>query len=471
MSMNIKLLYSPSTSQNHSSSPILGLAVLKSYLNNEGFDADIDDLEIKCIDQKIGLSIFDTERAQIIKYLLDKDEGLRIEAKAHEILQLTKVEGWSFVGFSIMGIRQLLTSLTLAKIIKKKYNSKIVLGGFYPQSNAEEILRKLSFIDYIIIQEGELALRDLLKGKEPDSIPNIYYRSEGEIKSSRSRLLTRIDESPVADFTGLPLETYIKHRGHLEIPYEIARGCPADCAFCSFPKFNGLRMKKMGIIISELHLLKSKYGSNQFIFYNAEVNVSNQWLKRFLNKLIDEGLNIQWDGYLIPNLDEECVQLLKKSHCKEIKLGFETGSDAILTRMGKLHNMEQARLTVELLHRYNMSFYCFFMTGYPHETLEEHLETLRFIQSNREKITKARVTEFELEYGTPMYHKQEKYKIMKRPIEQNLLVPTLRIPFDEVNGLSWEEKRLEQTTRKRHIEKIFDKYGIVVGSDYCRFDP
>lgn len=469
--MNIKLLYPPSTSQRHSSSPILSLAVLKGYLNNEGLDAEIDDLEIKCIDQRIDLGIFDTERAQIIKYLLDKEEGSRIEAKAQEILRLTKVEGWSFVGFSIMGIRQLLPSLTLAKIIKEKYNAKIVFGGFYPQCNAEEILRKLSFVDYIVIQEGELALRDLLRGKEPDSIPNIYYRSEGEIKSSQSRLLIRINESPVADFTGLPLETYIKYRGHLEIPYELARGCSADCAFCSFPKFNGVRMKKMEVIISELHLLKSKYGSSQFIFYNAEVNVSNQWLKRFLNQLIDERLHIQWEGYLIPNLDEECVQLLKKSHCKEIKLGFETGSDAVLTRMGKLHNVDEARLTVELLHRYDIPFYCFFMTGYPHETSEDHLETLRFIASNKEKITKARVTEFELEYGTPMYHHQEKYKIVKRPLESSFLVPSLRIPFDEVDGLSWEDKRLEQTARKRHIEKIFDKHGIARGSDYCRFDP
>jgi len=255
----------------------------------------------------------------------------------------------------------------------------------------------------------------------------------------------------------------------LELPYELARGCSADCSFCSFPKFNGLRVKQLDKIISELDQLRKKYNTNEFIFYNAEVNIGNSWLKRFLKEVIHREINIHWVGYLIPNLDEESVKLIKESNCREVKLGFESGSNNILAKMGKLQSVIEARKTIELLNAYEIPFYCFLMTGYPYETDKDHVETLKFIRDFKGKIRKARVTEFELEYDSLMEKDPEKYGLFKRMRRQNLLVPTLKLPFDEISGLSWEQKIIQQKTRKRQIEDMFKECNIVVGSDYCKF--
>lgn len=467
--MNIKLLYPPSTSQNHSGGPVLGLAVLQGYLNSAGIKTEIDDLEIKCIDKKIDVCLFEERSLDVIKYLLGQCSGEKLEHVLKQILGLTNIQGWSYVGFSIMGIRQFLITLALAKIIKESYKSKIVLGGFYPQSNAAAILNRFAFVDYIVVQEGELALKQLLTGVVPSKIPNLWYRTQQGVMGSHHQQLVLLNENPVADFSGLPLSLYKKYKSFLEIPYELARGCSADCSFCSFPKFNGLRIKSIRKIIDELSQLKRTYNTNRFIFYNAEVNISNSWLKRFLKEVINQKLDIQWVGYLIPNLDEESVQLIKESGCMEVKLGFESGSCSILEKMNKRQSVEEAKHSIELLSQYGIPFYCFFITGYPHETLDDHLQTLKFISQFKGKIKKARVTEYELEFNSLMYKKPQEYGIIRREPKQKVLLPTLKIPFDEASGLSWEDKIKQQGEWKAQIEWLFKKYGITVGNDYCRF--
>lgn len=464
--MSIKIIYPPSTSQNHTLNPILSLGVLQSYLESKKINVGIDDLEIKCIDKKINFQIFN-DKKRILKYVLNKEnKDVEVEKICKDILELTKIQKYEYIGFSIMGINQFIITLALSKLIKQEYGKKIIFGGFYPQSNAKNILKYYYFIDYIIEKEGEYALEQLLSNKKLEEIPFLYHRQNGKIIHNTHSKFVEVNELPTPNYDELPIDLYKKNKGFLEIPYELARGCIANCSFCSFPKYAGLRVKEISKIISDIKKLKVKYNASHFIFYNAELNMDDEWCKDFLRAVIDEKLNIQWEGYLIPKIDEETVKLLAESNCKQVKLGIESGSDKILTKMNKLQSLEDNQNTLGLLYKYGINAYYFFITGFPFETYEDHKQTLRFIIKNKDKIRRSRVTTFELEYNSNMFSNPSKYNIIKKELNK-FLRPSLNLPFDEINNLSWEEKIIQQKKQKHEIEKLFEKYGIIIPSDYC----
>jgi len=464
--MNIKLIFPPSTSQNHTANPILSLGALKAYLDKKNINTDIVDLEILVKYKGIDLKIFNDKKV-VFRYLLKNIENMQLNFCLSRIMGLTSLNNFDMVGFSIMGIRQFLISLCLAKKIKKQFKSKIILGGFYPQSNAANILKIFNFVDYIVEKEGEIAIEFLVKKMEEKNIPFLYYRQDNKIKKSNKEKYVDIDNLPLPNFDGLPLYIYKKYLTYLELPYELSRGCIANCIFCSFPKYGALRVKRIKKIINDLKILKNKYSSRKFIFYNSEINMTKEWSKAFLGELIRSKLNIEWVGYLIPKIDESIAQLLQASGCQEVKVGIESGDNEILTRMGKYHRVKDAEGTIRLLDKYKINAHYYFITGYPYETEKQYLNTINFIKKNRKRIKKARINSFELEYNTKIFNATYRYGISRRPFKQNVLVPTERLPFDEITGLRWEEKTKQQIQRKKLFELVFTKLNIKNPPAFC----
>jgi radical SAM superfamily enzyme YgiQ (UPF0313 family) len=76
------------------------------------------------------------------------------------------------------------------------------------------------------------------------------------------------------------------------------------------------------------------------------------------------------------NLNRELLDIMKKSGCRRIKIGVESGSDRILKSIRKGFTIEQIKHGVELIHDADIPLTAYFMCGLPEETDEDVQQTL-----------------------------------------------------------------------------------------------
>src|ERR1043165_1177963 len=85
--------------------------------------------------------------------------------------------------FDFVGLSDWFTNhencLTIARYAKSTNPvAKVALGGPNAGHLARQILNNNGFIDYVVNNDGEDAIKALVEGKTPSRVPNLYYRSE-----------------------------------------------------------------------------------------------------------------------------------------------------------------------------------------------------------------------------------------------------------------------------------------------------
>lgn len=111
---------------------------------------------------------------------------------------------------------------------KAKPEALIILGGPEVSYDAADILIKYSFVDYIVIGEGEATLLDLLyfitAGKgDLSKISGIAYRAGADIVITEPR-----SNIPDMDMLPFPYDSFDGLENKI-IYYETSRGCPFNC--------------------------------------------------------------------------------------------------------------------------------------------------------------------------------------------------------------------------------------------------
>ena len=111
----------------------------------------------------------------------------------------------------------------------------VVLGGPHASAVAGPTLRAWECVDYVVAGEGESAFPDLLRMLEghADAVPGVWQRtSAGTPAFGGDRpLLTSLDTLPYPAY-----DLYRPDPGE-EIFFEVGRGCPFQCTFCSTAPF------------------------------------------------------------------------------------------------------------------------------------------------------------------------------------------------------------------------------------------
>jgi len=112
-------------------------------------------------------------------------------------------------------------ALSLSRYHKQRYPSaKIILGGPGPSGVAHRLAQSFSFIDYVVMGEGEVAFQKLLRHVlYDDELPQVNNKVVSEQVMDLSHLLK-------------PDRTCIK-QGAYNPAIMTARGCPFSCGFCA----------------------------------------------------------------------------------------------------------------------------------------------------------------------------------------------------------------------------------------------
>ena len=235
---------------------------------------------------------------------------------------------------------------------------------------------------------------------------------QGEGETSFLTLIERLrDKKNLSEIPGLclPGRTSRRHSGHIKrlrdvtlplpvmhlstpsalkgkevwIPFQTRRGCPLDCSYCSTATIEGQAIRKHDPekVIEAI----SRYvevGLDHFFFVDNTFNLPNSYAKALCDHLISSGSSINWRCILYPwKVDDELVEKMARAGCKEVSLGFESGSEKILAKMNKRFTPADVRRISETLKKFGIGSMGFLLFGGPGETRETANESLCFADS------------------------------------------------------------------------------------------
>lgn len=265
----------------------------------------------------------------------------------------------------------------------------IVLGGAGYSIFPESVLAYLE-ADMGIQGEGEIVFPELLdrieKNADLSGTPGLYLNGFG-LQGKRT-FASNLDLLPVSGAHSF----WSSEDQRLWMPLQTRRGCPMNCSYCSTATIEGrtIRERSPALVVDDLVSLVEA-GFRRFYFVDSVFNVPARYAKYLCRKIINKRLDIPWRAILYPHkVDEELIHLMASAGCKEVSLGFESGSEQILHSMNKKFNLKQIRDTSNMLASYGIRQMGFLLLGGPGETQETVLESLSFadfLPLNELKIT------------------------------------------------------------------------------------
>ena len=257
--------------------------------------------------------------------------------------------------------------------------SPIVLGGAGYSMFPERALAYLG-ADFGIAGEGELAFPDLLNHlqnkDDPAKIPGLYIQGEG---SRKPKMLCRNLDKLSLPETGI-LSGSASQSREPWIPVQTRRGCPLNCSYCSTSTIEGavLRKRSPELVVAWLeNWVKAGYAN--FFFVDNTFNLPPAYAKTLCRLIIARDLKMTWRCIIYPrNIDKELVELMVAAGCRQISLGFESGSEMMLKRLNKQFTLDDIRKASHMFSDQGIERMGFLLLGGPGETKRSVEESLAF---------------------------------------------------------------------------------------------
>lgn len=362
------------------------------------------------------------------------------------------IDGADLIGISLTGINQIIPSFVLAGMIKKKNPAtKIVLGGSVPTrwfADRNNLPNIFEFVDYVIINEGEVpivALVDYLEGRASiQEIPQLFYLNDNkEITYNNLPISNReICSLPTPVFNKADISRYLSPVPSL--PLLGCRGCYwCKCTFCdhSFVYNNYYRPANVDKVLFDINNYIEEYNVRYINFHDEAMTPSG--LLELSNRLIEDGVDIKWstDARLDRGLTYDILDTAHKAGLSILFFGLESINNRVIKLMNKGTHVDISKRILTDAKKIGIGAHCFFICGFPTETVEEYQETVDFVSNNRDIIACQGCSEFSLGKHSPIAKEPEKYKI--RILDKdNPDSASLNYKFERTNMDSeYEEKR------------------------------
>lgn len=251
----------------------------------------------------------------------------------------------------------------------RKRKVPVVMGGFHATLCPDEAA---DYAEAVVIGEAEELWPQLIDDFRHGTLKKFY---KGESRPPLQRLHYN---------RGI-------FRGKRYLPIglvEAGRGCRFKCDFCAIQQVfaSSHTQRPVDELLVELMSLKDK----RLIFFVDDNFASDiPQAKEFLRALIP--LKLRWVTQMSINAahDEEFLELLVRSGCKGVLIGFESLNPVTLRAMKKSFNTMRGGYESALakLRRHRIRIYATFVFGYDEDTPETFTETIAFAKRHRFYIT------------------------------------------------------------------------------------
>ncbi|MDP3732703.1 MAG: radical SAM protein, partial [Candidatus Omnitrophota bacterium] len=285
-------------------------------------------------------------------------------------------------------ISSIITNDLYVTYIGKALGTATIAVGPHVTALPEETLKKYPTLDFIIMGEAEVTVRELIdclqKKGNLDAVEGIAFRKGKDIAvTPKRKFIENLDDLPIPLHEILPIKKYrLPYIGKDYTFVLSSRGCPYQCIFCRQVIMweRKVRTRSAKSIFEELKYIH-KLGIRNFMFHSDTFTIDRDVVIELCRMITDSGLKLRWCcNSRVDTVDEEMLRWMKKAGCWLITYGIETASDKILqnAKKGGSATVENAKRIVRLTKKNGIKVWGYFIIGLPGETRETMKATSRF---------------------------------------------------------------------------------------------
>ena len=286
-----------------------------------------------------------------------------------------------------------------------------VAGGPHVSALRERIVRDYSEVDYVVVGEGEQALRSLMEADgKPAGIAGLVYRDNGQVVfSGVQKKLLDLDSLPLPAYNkleGFPRQYQLPIFNYPKTPNTScisSRGCPYQCSYCDRSVFRrSFRYNSAEYLYHHVCSLKEQFGIRHINFYDDQFTFNRERVVAFCRRMIDGPLGVTFNcAVRAEHVDPELLALMKRAGCWMISLGIETGDPDLLAQHRQNADLELMSRTIHNIHGVGIRVKGLFMIGLPGETEQTFGRTMEYVFSL--PIDDLNVAKFTPFPGSPLY--------------------------------------------------------------------
>ncbi|HBO84740.1 MAG: hypothetical protein A2073_07205 [Deltaproteobacteria bacterium GWC2_42_11] len=273
----------------------------------------------------------------------------------------------------------------IARLVRKS-GIPVFIGGPHVTFLPDEAIENC---DYVIRGEADEIILDFIKALERGSgfeaIPGLTFKKDGRVVHNKGVSYCKdMDNIPTPDYAIVKgLEDGLSRMS--VTPIMTSRGCPYDCSFCSVTGMFGqqYRFRSKERVLAELQRHKD-LGGDWVFFYDDNFAANRKRTKELLKAMIENKLTPPWTAQVRVEVarDPELLDLMKRSNCHTVYIGFESVNPETLKIYNKKQSVEDIENCVKKLHNSGINIHGMFVLGSDHDTVETIRQTVNFAKKN-----------------------------------------------------------------------------------------
>ena len=280
----------------------------------------------------------------------------------------------------------------LVTLLRELSPAPIIMGGAGFSILPREFMDYLQ-ADFGLVGEGEEGFRSFLSAwgtGDWEGVPGLVWRQGDSWQLNPPRRVPDLDMLPPPALEYFTPRLYQEALGDAKlpgmIPVQSRRGCPMKCIYCTTRLLEGRRVRawapeQVAAWLADWH---DKWGLTRFYFVDNIFNHPPEYSRRLCQAIKDLHLPLEWGCLINPAFpDGELFRLIREAGGVMVMVGNESGSDLVLTNLGKGFGKEQVEITLRLLEEEGLPYSCFLMMGGPGETRETVQESVALLEKYR----------------------------------------------------------------------------------------
>lgn len=331
-------------------------------------------------------------------YLKSKIEGIEVQIfqsymdfeSIEELVTLLKEARPQVIGIRGLSV-DLEPLLEDVRYIQNEYQDteyKTIIGGPIGSANTKEVYES-SLFDYIVVGDGERPfykiISSLINNEELDkSTKGIVF----DVNEYETDPVENLDELPFVDYNMVDLDKYSKLFSFfiLSKTERVAamvgsRGCPYRCIYCHNIFGKKPRMRSAANIINEIDHLYHNHNVRIFQFRDDIFNLFYDRAIEVFKHIIQKKLKVKLyfnNGLRGDIIDKNYIDYMVEAGTASVGYALESASPRIQKMIGKNINIDKLRENVAYTCEKNIGVGMYNMFGFPSETEEEAMMTLKF---------------------------------------------------------------------------------------------